>query len=139
MLKKCIDAAIGLSFLFVCFLFVLIFVLNLFWESPVFAKKKHPKIDPELITEDPMVCGQCHSDQVKKWEKGSHGIFQVKCFICHGDLEKRFERISKPSNCVMCHAEKVEDLTNTKGYKTCFDCHRGHSLEVRPGSKKIHR
>ncbi|MFN4132578.1 MAG: hypothetical protein ACK4GE_05830 [Caldimicrobium sp.] len=107
--------------------------------NPLLAKKKHPKLDPQLITEDPMVCGQCHSDQVRAWEKGLHGLNQVRCFICHGDLEKRFERIANPSNCVMCHADKVEDLTKAKEYKTCFACHHGHTLEVKPGSKNIHK
>ncbi len=91
-----------------------------------------------MITEDPQVCVSCHEGKVKEWEKGPHGLNQVRCFICHGDLEKRFERVAKPSNCVMCHADKVEDLKKAKK-SNCFVCHTGHTLEVKPGSKNIHK
>ncbi len=110
-------------------------ILNL----PLFAKKKHPKLEAEIITEDPLVCAKCHMNQVQAWEKSLHGIYQVRCVICHGDLEKRFERVAKPSNCVMCHGKSVEDLEKAKGFQTCFDCHKGHTLEIKPGSKNIHK
>ncbi|MEZ0343576.1 MAG: hypothetical protein ABWJ99_02045 [Caldimicrobium sp.] len=102
-------------------------------------KKSHPKIGEDMITEDPQVCVACHETQAREWEKGLHGINQVRCFICHGDLEKRFERISKPSECVMCHADKVEDIKRSKKYKTCFECHNGHTLDVKAGAKNIHQ
>ncbi|MFN3504811.1 MAG: hypothetical protein ACK4Y7_01190 [Caldimicrobium sp.] len=120
-------------------LMLMLFIgLIIVWSAPLFAKKKHPKIEADLITEDPVVCSKCHSSQFQAWEKGLHGLNQVRCFICHGDLEKRFEKISQPSNCIMCHEAKVNDLSKNKEYKNCFDCHKGHTLEVKPGSKNIH-
>ena len=37
----------------------------------------------------------------------------------------------------MCHAEKLEDLKKAK-IKTCFQCHKVHTLEVKPAVKNIH-
>jgi len=99
--------------------------------------KKHPPVEAEMITEDPLVCLSCHQSQAKEWEGSAHGLNQVRCFICHGDLEKRFEPKPSPSNCVMCHVEKLEDLKKAK-LKTCFQCHNGHTLEVKPAVKNIH-
>jgi len=99
--------------------------------------KKHPPVEAEMITEDPLVCLSCHQNQAKEWEGSAHGLNQVRCFICHGDLEKRFEPKPSPSNCVMCHAEKLEDLKKAK-IKTCFQCHNGHTLVVKPAVKNIH-
>ncbi len=106
-------------------------------ESKKVKAKKHPPIEAEMITEDPLVCLSCHQKQAKEWEGSIHGINQVRCFICHGDLEKRFEPKPSPLNCVACHAEKVDDLKKAK-IKTCFQCHNGHTLEPKPGSKSIH-
>lgn len=113
--------------------------LFIFWGTPLLAKKKHPKLEADLITEDPILCSKCHSEAVQTWERSLHGLNQVRCFICHGDLEKRFEKIPQPSNCIMCHEAKVNDLNQSKKYKNCFDCHKGHLLEVKPGSKNIHK
>jgi len=112
--------------------------LGLTFFNPLLAKKKHPKVSDEMIGEDPLICSQCHENQYKTWEKGLHGLNQVRCFICHGDLEKRFEKVASPNNCVMCHADKVEDLKMAKK-PNCFVCHVGHTLEVKPGSKSIHQ
>jgi len=106
-------------------------------ESKKAKAKKHPQIETEMITEDPLVCFSCHQNQTKEWEGSGHGLNQVRCFVCHGDLEKRFEPMPSPENCVMCHAEKLEDLKKSK-LKTCFQCHNGHTLEAKPGSKNIH-
>ncbi len=122
------------SFMIIVILSLVLFNLSLLAKG----KKGHPKLEGEIITGDPIICIQCHDSQVKEWEKGFHGINQVRCFICHGDLEKRFERIALPNNCVMCHSDKVEDLKKEKKIKTCFDCHKGHSLEAKSGSKNIH-
>ncbi len=134
-MKKRIQ--IGWKNLLVLFPFFLF--LGFFGFTPSgFGKKKHPKIEAEMITEDPQVCVSCHAEQHRDWEKSLHGLNQVRCFICHGDLEKRFERIASASNCVACHSDKVEDLEKTK-YKSCFACHAAHTLDVKSGSKNIHR
>ena len=99
--------------------------------------KKHPPVNAEMITEDPLACLTCHQGQAKEWEGSLHGVNQVRCFVCHGDLKDRFEPLPSPSNCVMCHSDKLEDLKKAK-VKTCFQCHKGHSLAVKPGSKNIH-
>lgn len=121
------------------FSFFMVLLLGMLFTVDAAKKKSHPKIGQEMITEDPQVCVSCHEAQARDWEKGPHGLNQVRCFICHGDLEKRFERVADSKNCVMCHADKVEDLKKAKKFKNCFVCHNGHTLETKPGSVNIHK
>ncbi len=51
--------------------FFLIFTFGLILNLPLFAKKKHPKLEVEIIPEDPIVCAKCHENQVQVWEKVS--------------------------------------------------------------------
>ena len=97
-------------------------------ESPpctVAAMKKveHPEVDSGLE------CLDCHADEAKMWLESQHGLNNVKCSVCHGDIQSNFMAPPPVDRCIGCHADAVASMkTERMSEKTCFSCHTGHSL-----------
>jgi len=54
--------------------------------------KKHPPVETEMITEDPLVCLSCHQNQAKEWEGSAHGLNQVRCLSAMVTLKNALSR-----------------------------------------------
>jgi len=91
------------------------------------AKVVHPEVDQQEA------CDVCHREVtpevVEAWYQSRHGLFNVKCFVCHGSIGADFTRRAPTSRCVGCHNDKVESLSLPFfSGKDCFACHAGHEL-----------
>lgn len=78
-------------------------------------------------------CIACHEKRTpevfKEWFASDHGMFNVKCAVCHGSVGDDFTMEPTIDRCIGCHADHVAsmDLPVMKG-KTCFTCHTAHAL-----------
>jgi len=86
-------------------------------------------------------CSDCHKGLYKEFNAGPHGVNQVNCIVCHGNVTESFTQKPPVSVCEGCHAERVAQLKSDpfmKG-KTCVTCHPPHTLKphqkVASGSK----
>ncbi len=91
---------------------------------------EHTEIDEEMAN---MTCVECHQEYspevTENWFDSKHGMNNVKCFVCHGDLEETFVLHPKPDRCIGCHADQVSSLAHdSMAAKDCFSCHDGHIL-----------
>lgn len=92
---------------------------------------EHPEIDEDDAL---LECQVCHADVtpeiVDEWFAGSHGKFNVKCFVCHGTVGANFTRKPAAERCVGCHADRVASMqAMTAGPQDCFACHTNHLLD----------
>lgn len=76
-------------------------------------------------------CVDCHGNVYDEWMEGAHGLNNVRCFICHGSLDKYFIKRANINKCNGCHQNEVNDLKKIRDMKDCFFCHRPHSLETK--------
>jgi hypothetical protein len=77
------------------------------------------------------VCSDCHKGLTAEWKAGPHGVNQVDCTVCHGNVTESFTAKPKLSVCQQCHTELVAQLKSDpfmKG-KTCVTCHPPHALK----------
>ncbi len=78
-------------------------------------------------------CAACHEkgtpEIFKEWFSSSHGLFNVKCVVCHGSVGEDFAIQPSMARCVSCHADQLASMSGSamKG-KTCFTCHPAHAL-----------
>lgn len=82
-------------------------------------------------------CSSCHKKTYAEWKAGPHGVNDVQCTVCHGEVtESGFTNKPSLSVCEGCHSEKVAQLKSDsfmseKG-KTCVTCHPPHALKPHP-------
>jgi hypothetical protein len=99
------------------------------------SKKAHQKIPPGKD------CSDCHKGLYAEWNAGPHGVNQVNCTVCHGNVTESFTAKPPVSVCKGCHAELVAQLKSDPFMqrKTCVTCHPPHTLKphqkVAPGGK----
>ena len=94
-------------------------------------RKEKKAVHPEVGAAE--TCDGCHAEMtpevVREWNMGKHGLYGVKCFICHGSTGKDFVRRAPKERCIACHAEMVASMTRPKlAGKDCFSCHEPHPL-----------
>ena len=86
-------------------------------------------------------CSDCHKGLYAEWIAGPHGVNQVNCTVCHGNVTESFTAKPPVSVCEGCHAELVAQLKSDPFMKrkTCVSCHPPHALKphqkVAPGGK----
>jgi hypothetical protein len=104
--------------------------------QPAIAQKPHhQKIPPGKN------CSDCHKGLAAEWNAGPHGVNQVDCTVCHGNVTESFTAKPPLSVCGGCHAELVAQLKSDPfmARKTCVTCHPPHALKphqkVAPGGK----
>lgn len=106
--------------------------------------RTHPDVAPQASDD---ACQSCHAEAtpeiVRAWESGPHGLFLVKCFVCHGSTAGGFTRRPEPRRCEGCHAPQVASATRKVGARApeatdCFSCHEPHGLAARPDRPSPH-
>jgi hypothetical protein len=104
--------------------------------QPAIAQKPHQKIPPGKD------CSDCHKGLYAEWNAGPHGVNQVTCTVCHGNVTENFTAKPRVSVCEGCHAELVAQLKSDPFMKrkTCVACHPPHTLKphlkVAPAGKR---
>jgi len=88
--------------------------------------EKHPDVDWSLG------CQECHSERTPEvyndWYTSRHGMVNFGCYICHGDGQETFYAKGSDAQCGGCHAGQLVSFDSSK-FKSCFDCHNGHTLK----------
>jgi hypothetical protein len=102
--------------------------------QPAIAQKKgqptqvhHQKIPPGKD------CSSCHKKTYAEWKAGPHGVNDVQCTMCHGDVTGSVTNKPPLSVCEGCHSELVAQLKSdsfmNEKRKTCVTCHPPHALK----------
>lgn len=88
-------------------------------------QKPHQKISPGRN------CSDCHKGLYPVWKAGPHGVNDVQCIVCHGNVTDSFTAKPKLSVCEGCHADLVAQLKSDPFMKrkTCVTCHPPHALK----------
>ena len=81
------------------------------------AAKPHPQIDAG------MECAACHDKVAAIWDKGRHGVAQVRCAACHGTPTAGFTAKPAATVCRSCHPAQFDSTA-----KNCVSCHPPHAL-----------
>jgi nitrate reductase cytochrome c-type subunit len=78
-------------------------------------------------------CRDCHKketpDGYNQWLGSKHGINNVKCGVCHGDVKNYRARPDKRV-CIGCHSEQVKRMPAQSLVTNCSFCHKGHWFTV---------
>jgi hypothetical protein len=78
-------------------------------------------------------CMDCHKKETKasyeQWLTSKHGINQVKCGICHGDVNNYRARPDK-AVCIGCHSAQVANMPAQALVTNCSFCHKSHWFMV---------
>ena len=76
-------------------------------------------------------CSDCHKGLYAVWKAGPHGVNDVQCIVCHGNVTESFTAKPKLSVCEGCHADLVAQLKSDPfmKHKTCVTCHPQHALK----------
>ncbi len=76
-------------------------------------------------------CFDCHKRLYSEWNAGPHGVNQVQCSVCHGNVTESFTAKPPVSVCEGCHADPVAQLKSDPFMqgKTCVTCHPPHALK----------
>jgi hypothetical protein len=102
-------------------------------------------VAPERVagpTEQPTVCGACHTGQAKDYRASKHGALVMArsekraatCTMCHGNHALR-EFSGMEAQCKRCHAELPAPCKQpppaTTARLSCANCHNKHTLVAR--------
>jgi nitrate reductase cytochrome c-type subunit len=78
-------------------------------------------------------CMECHKKETpvsyNAWLSSRHGINNVKCGICHGDVNNYRARPDKVV-CMGCHSMQVKNMPAQALVTNCSYCHKGHWFTV---------
>lgn len=78
-------------------------------------------------------CNDCHQKETptsyNQWLGSKHGINQVKCGICHGDVNNYRARPDKIV-CMGCHSAQVKNMPAQALVTNCSFCHKSHWFTV---------
>jgi hypothetical protein len=103
--------------------------------QPAITQKPHQTIPPGKD------CSNCHKGLYAEWNAGPHGVNQVQCIVCHGNVTESFTAKPPLSVCEGCHAQVAQLKSDPfMKHKTCVTCHPPHALKphqkvVASGSK----
>jgi hypothetical protein len=72
---------------------------------------------------------ECHKKETavsyNEWLGSKHGINNVKCGTCHGDVNN-YRAIPGKEVCIGCHSAQVRDMPKAALVTNCSFCHKGH-------------
>ncbi len=78
-------------------------------------------------------CAACHQKETpagyQQWLGSKHGINNVKCGVCHGDVNNYRGRPDKVV-CMGCHSAQVKNMPAQALVSDCSYCHKGHWFTV---------
>ena len=78
-------------------------------------------------------CMDCHKKETpvayNQWLGSRHGINNVKCGICHGDVTN-YRRMPDKVVCIGCHSKQVKDMPADAPVTNCSYCHKSHWFTV---------
>jgi len=78
-------------------------------------------------------CMECHKKETassyNEWLGSLHGINNVKCGTCHGDVNNYRARPDKEV-CIGCHSSQVRAMPKLALVTNCSFCHKGHWYTV---------
>jgi hypothetical protein len=78
-------------------------------------------------------CMDCHKKETpvgyQQWLGSKHGINNVKCGICHGDVNNYRARPDR-TVCIGCHSAQVSHMPQQALVTNCSFCHKGHWFTV---------
>lgn len=78
-------------------------------------------------------CAACHQKETpagyQAWLGSKHGINNVKCGVCHGDVNNYRGRPDKVV-CMGCHSAQVHNMPSAALVSNCSFCHKGHWFTV---------
>ena len=78
-------------------------------------------------------CMNCHKKETplvnEQWINSKHGINNVKCGLCHGDVNNYRARPDKEV-CIGCHSQQVNNMPANALVTNCAFCHKGHWFTV---------
>ncbi len=78
-------------------------------------------------------CRDCHKKETpasyNQWLGSRHGINNVKCGTCHGDVANYRARPDKVV-CMGCHSQQVKNMPPAALVTNCSYCHKGHWFTV---------
>ena len=93
-------------------------------------------------TEQPAVCGACHTAQAKEYRASKHGQLVIArsekraatCTMCHGNHALR-SFAGMEAQCMRCHSELPASCKQTPptaaAKLSCVNCHGKHTLVAR--------
>ncbi len=81
-------------------------------------------------------CYACHKLATPRiaqnWQESKHGVFLLKCFVCHGEPGNKgsipFTVSPDPAMCSKCHDPAMKRMQKKFGVKArkCYSCHPFH-------------
>ncbi len=78
-------------------------------------------------------CMECHKKETpqsyKAWIGSKHGINNVKCGVCHGDVNN-YRAYPGKDICIGCHSYQVKHMPAQSLVTNCSFCHKGHWFTV---------
>lgn len=78
-------------------------------------------------------CMDCHKKETPKsyqaWLGSKHGINNVKCGVCHGDVDN-YRAYPGKDICIGCHSHQVKHMPEQSLVTNCSFCHKGHWFTV---------
>lgn len=125
-------------------LFLLTFAFGLFWGAQQVFAQDEPTPAPEMTSENPQECSECHIDITLNWESSNHAqtfhteAFQTalsdgadpSCYACHttGYTPFNGEFSHEGVTCAACHGETPanhpdEPVAVLPGLDVCAECH----------------
>jgi DmsE family decaheme c-type cytochrome len=111
----------------------------------------------EQADEDSIICAQCHSDEVKSFQRGPHAAWEptggdVSCLTCHGDATEHLSTpgsgtifnftdedgaIAKTQACQSCHRESHPQFAASAHAKAALDCTSCHTIHSGNRSRSL--
>ena len=78
-------------------------------------------------------CADCHMKETpemyKQWLGSKHGLNNVKCGVCHGDVSNYRAQPDK-AVCIGCHSAQTQAMPADARVTNCSFCHKGHWFTV---------
>ena len=78
-------------------------------------------------------CRDCHKKDTpvmyKQWLGSKHGINNVKCGTCHGDVAN-YRAYPDRAVCIGCHSAQVKNMPANSLVTNCSFCHKSHWFTI---------
>ncbi len=107
--------------------------------APQWKEFKPPPLSPGELPDCHRVqfgkqdCIECHKKETlasyNEWLGSKHGINNVKCGTCHGDVNNYRARPDK-AVCIGCHSSQITNMPKQSLVTNCSYCHKGHWFTV---------
>lgn len=103
--------------------------------QPAIAQQAHAKQEHHQAIPAGKTCSSCHKMTYAQWKASPHGVSDVECTVCHGEITAQsVAAVPALSTCDTCHSDRVAQVKSDpfmKG-KTCATCHQPHTFLGHP-------